>query len=457
MIYETVDELMEKAREAEGKSFGELDATGRIKNIKSKGLLGNIIEESHFGYKINSNAAPDFENLGIELKVTPFKKNKNGTFSSKERLVLNIIDYMKEHELTFESSTFMTKAVKMLIMLYLHESNTPLSNFKIYKAFINEFSETDLAVMKRDWETIVIKIKNGEAHHISESDTMYLSACTKGVNSSSVRKQPFSRIPAKQRAFSLKASYMTGLIRKVLTPELIESFSRPGELKEKTLDEVLEERFIPYYGKRIDDLCHEVGIKYNPGNKSMVAHLMSRLLGIKNNDLTEVEEFAKANIKFKTISLEPDGNLREHMSFTNIDFENFIHETWEESILYELFAEQKYLFLIFKFTEPYQKGLKRIPYFAGIQLWNMPQQMIEDELYSLWKEIQRVLLNGVQLSPKGNRVYNNLPGPDFNNVCHVRSKAADGKDKTLLPDGQWITKQCYWLDKKYILNILRDF
>lgn len=39
--------------------------------------------------------------------------------------------------------------------------------------------------------------------------TMYLAACTKGANAASVRRQPFSQIPAKQRAYSLKGSYMT--------------------------------------------------------------------------------------------------------------------------------------------------------------------------------------------------------------------------------------------------------
>jgi DNA mismatch repair protein MutH len=454
MIYETIEELMIKAQAAEGKTFGEIDNTGRIKNLRSKGTLGNIIEESYFGYEINSVSKPDFENLGVELKVTPFKKNKNGTYSSKERLVLNIIDYMREFKLTFETSSFLSKAAKMLIMLYQHEPDVEINDFRIFKAFLNEFSEEDLAVMRRDWEIIVSKIRNGEAHLISEADTMYLSACTKGVNKTSVRTQPFSEIMAKQRAFSLKASYMTGLIRKYLTPEHMESLTKPGELNTKTLDEILNERFMPHYGKRVDVLCQEVGIKYNPGNKSMIPHLMTKLLGVTRNDIDQIEEFSKANIKFKTIRREPDGKIREHMSFTNIDFDTLIKEKWEDSDLFNMFSEQKYLFLVFRFTEKYQKGLKRVPYFEGIKLWNMPQETIEGELYDLWAETRRIVREGVELVPKGNRINNNLPGSAFNYICHVRSKAQDGKDKILLPDGQWITKQSYWLDKEYIQKIL---
>ncbi|NLP52444.1 Sau3AI family type II restriction endonuclease [Bacillus sp. RO1] len=454
MKYETIDELMDKAYQAEGKTFGELDNTGRIKKIKSKGTLGHIIEESFFGYSVNSIAEPDFVELGVELKVTPIKKNKNGTLSSKERLVLNIIDYMKEFELTFETSSFYTKANKMLIMLYQYEKEQSLGDYRILKVFLNEFSEEDLAVIQRDWEIIVTKIKNGEAHLISEADTMYLSACTKGANKDSVRKQPFSPLKAKQRAFALKASYMTGIIRKQLTPDHLESLSTHQELKEKTLEQILQERFKPHYGKRIDQLCREVGIPYNSRNKSMVPHIMTKLLGVKKNNLSDIEEFAKANITFKTVSLEPNGSLREHMSFKNIDFKTFLHEDWEESELYELFAGQKFLFLVFRYTEEHQPKVKRIPYFEGIKLWNMPQKTIEEELYGLWNEIGDVLRYGVKLTIIGSKTYNNLPGPKFNNLCHVRPKAKDSKDKVKLPDGQYITKQCYWLDKQYVLSIL---
>jgi DNA mismatch repair protein MutH len=131
-----------------------------------------------------------------------------------------------------------------------------------------------------------------------------------------------------------------------------------------------------------------------------------------------------------------------------------IKEEWEDSDLFNMFSEQKYLFLVFRFTEEYQKGLKRIPYFEDIKLWNMPQETIEAELFDLWADTRRIVREGVELVPKGNRVNNNLPGSTFNNICHVRSKAQDGKDKVLLPDGQWITKQSYWLDKEYIQKIL---
>lgn len=57
-------------------------------SIKSKRQYGNYIEKYFYGYNPNNDAVADFPKVGIELKVTPFKVNKNNSISAKERLVL---------------------------------------------------------------------------------------------------------------------------------------------------------------------------------------------------------------------------------------------------------------------------------------------------------------------------------------------------------------------------------
>ena len=59
-------------------------------------------------------------------------------------------------------------------------------------------------IEKNKRNLIINKIRAGKAHEISEGDTNYLGACTKGANADSVREQPFNSIVAKQRAFCLK-------------------------------------------------------------------------------------------------------------------------------------------------------------------------------------------------------------------------------------------------------------
>ena len=93
-------EVLEKAKGAIGKKIGIFDTHGRLSNTKSKGRVGLVIEEGLFGLKQNSKPKPDFEELGIELKVTPYKKLSKSRdnapiYSAKERLVLHVIDYKK--------------------------------------------------------------------------------------------------------------------------------------------------------------------------------------------------------------------------------------------------------------------------------------------------------------------------------------------------------------------------
>lgn len=208
MDYKTEEELLNKAKEAEGLTFEEIDATGRIENGKAKGQLGQIIEESFFGYEINSKNEADFSDLGIELKVTPIKKNKNGTLSAKERLVLNIINYHNEVQTAFETSSFWLKNREVLMIFYEWIANISRGDYKVAKSYLHKYPEEDLEIIKQDWQTIVEKIRAGLAHELSEADTNYLAACTKGANKSSLRSQPFSDIEAMQRAYSFKQSYM---------------------------------------------------------------------------------------------------------------------------------------------------------------------------------------------------------------------------------------------------------
>ncbi|MEG1648140.1 MAG: Sau3AI family type II restriction endonuclease, partial [Bacilli bacterium] len=183
----------------------------------NKGGLGQLIEKYLFNIDNNSDSEPDFMSAGIELKVTPYKKIKNGKLSAKERLVLNIIDYMTEYKNEFKSSHFWYKNNKIQLLWYLWEANKDKKDLIITNEKLMELEKNeDLKQIEEDWNFITQKIKDGKAHEISEADTMYLGACSKGANSSSTRKQPFNDIPAMQRAFCFKNSYMTELVRKYI-------------------------------------------------------------------------------------------------------------------------------------------------------------------------------------------------------------------------------------------------
>ena len=212
--YTTREAILKRALEIKGIPLKNVDKTGRLST--GKGAIGTVIEESWFEYTPNSESEPDFPEAGVELKVTPYLRGRNG-IRAKERLVCNIINYMEEYDRTFMTSAFWHKCNTMLLMSYEHLTDKPKGDYHIDAAVLFSFPEEDLIIIEHDWQVIIEKVRSGRAHEISEGDTMYLAACTKGANASSVRPQPFSSMPAKQRAYSLKSSYMTQILNKYMT------------------------------------------------------------------------------------------------------------------------------------------------------------------------------------------------------------------------------------------------
>lgn len=447
------ESILKYALNLKGKTFGELDKFNRLKNKKNKGSLGHVIEESYFGYDINSDSNPDFSVAGIELKVTPFKINKNKTISAKERLVLNIIDYNEEYKHDFYDSSFWNKSKMMLLVFYEWKPEVKQEDYIIKDVILYEFNEDDLAIIKNDWQIIIDKIKQGKAHEISESDTSYLAACTKGQNKNSVRLQPFSEIPAKQRAFSLKSGYMTQLLREHFNQTEGANVSLLNGSR-KTIEQVLKEKFESYYGMSIDEIANlfDVNIYTKEGKltKNHAQILSSAILGLKGTNIKDIEEFNKADIKFKTIRIEKDGHIKQHMSFKNFKYTEIVKEEWEDSELRNMFAEQKYLFVVFKFDENNVLRLNKV------KLWNMPISVLDTKLKETWEETVRVINEGIQINIKGNKKFDNLPGSTFNRVCHVRPHAGTSEDTYPLPQGGEHVRKCFWLDREYVENIIKN-
>ena len=120
-----------------------------------------------------------------------------------------------------------------------------------------------MEIIKKDWQTINKKIVDGKAHELSEGDTFYLGACTKGANAQSVRKQPFSEIPAKQRAYSFKQGYVNHIIASIAN-EPTEIYGKlipsVAVAKKKTIEEIVIEKFKPFYGKTEEEIVKSLKI-----------------------------------------------------------------------------------------------------------------------------------------------------------------------------------------------------
>lgn len=442
--YRTKEAVLKKGQEIIGIPFGEIDVNNEWLG-NGKGGIGQMIESCWFGYTPNNEAAPDFPEAGVELKATPYIHTRNG-ISAKERLVCNIIDYMTEYANTFETSAFYQKCNCMLLMSYEHKKDAPKSDFTIDKAVLFSFPTADLIIIKQDWEKIIAKVRAGNAHLITEGDTLYLAACTKGANSSSVRKQPFNDVLAKQRAYSLKTSYMTRILRTYIFGEQQDEhiIADWHELQEIDFETLVINRVRPYFGKTQTELKELFGVETTAKNLNEI--LLARMLGVSGK-ITKTEEFQNANIIPKTIRIQRNGHIKESMSFPAFKFTEIINESWEDSRLLNFLEPAKFLFVIFR-ENAYGEYV-----FENIKFWNIPFEDLE-EVRRVWERTVAVINNGVHLWFDGRVIRNNFPKSSESRVAHVRPHARDSSDTYPLPDGREMPKQCFWFNRGYIENII---
>lgn len=417
----------------------------------TKGSFGHILEEYYFQYKINSDSRPDFPEAGVELKVSGYVRNKSGKKRAKERLVMNIINFLEIVHEKFDDSSFLRKNATLLLIFYHYLYDMDQLDYPIHYAQLFQYPEKDLKIIRDDWNTIVRKVREGKAHEISEADTNYLGACTKGASSLSVREQPYSDIMAKQRAFSLKSSYLTHILNEyVIKGKVTYSDSiikNPEVLDEVTFEELILKKIESNKGKTLKELAIEYMVTTNPKGKSFTADIAKAMLGVKGE---HIEEFEKANIKIKTIRIGKNGKIREHMSFPAFRFMDLVQEEWETSNLRQMFLETRYLFVVYRFDENEDLRLD------GAMFWNVPYDDLEGEIRRVWERTRKVVSEGIIERKVGKRTLTNLPGSGESEILHVRPHARNRKDTYPLPNEENYTKQSFWLNNSYILKQIME-
>ena len=411
-------------------------------NIRNKGNLGNLIEKHYFFYDNNTSPEPDFNEAGVELKVTPYLIRNNGSLKAKERLVLSIINYDKDFkEETFIDSHVYRKCALMLLIYYLYEPAKERIDYIMNYIKLFEFPEEDLEIIKNDYKIIIDKIKAGKAEELSESDTNYLGACTKGANAKDVVSQPFSDEKAMKRAFCLKNSYMSYILNHYIINETkdYESVIKDASiLKKQSLEQYIINQLKPYYGKDIEELKYRFNIPYDITNKSFTYLLAKGMLNVVND---KIEEFEKANIKIKAIRLNKNGIPKESMSFPAFKYNDIIKEDWLSSELYENFSTTKYLFMIYQYID------ENTLIFKKSMFWNVPEKDLQTEIKKVWEEtVNRIKNNN----------YNNLPKSNESEILHVRPHGRNKLDTYPTPDGKQATKKCFWFNKQYIKKQIEE-
>lgn len=436
---------------------------------KGKGGLGQMVEELFFNYKVNSNREVDFPDAHVELKCAPLLKSRsNDSYKIKERLVCTMIDYFEIANTSFEDSHLISKCQLMLLLFYLHINGNETYDYEFLFRILWQLPEKDLILIKKDYQTIADKVRRGEAHLLSEGDTIYLGACRKGQKDDNKQAQPNSEIKAYKRAFSLKPAYMRYILKHVVESgnthfsnytevensnfELVSS----TELQNSTFEDIILKRFAPYIGKNYVQICEMLGIKaYQAKNKyADIGALIASNSDSKR--LSSSEEFIKSGIVMKTIRLQGNGVPKESMSFKNIDYcEIFENDDWLESETYEIFTN-RFMFVVFKpivgekitiYNNKTKESLTEKSYILdSVFFWTMPpEDLILAKNY--WENIRHAVIT------------NNITQKAFWSISdhkkfHVRPKARVKSDRAVNPNGGFCDKYCYWFNADYVKQIV---
>lgn len=469
----TMRQIMAKGIRPDG--YKEQDYSAK----QRKGGVGNLIEECYFGYRSNNDERPDFPEAGVELKATCYDViARNGRLSAGERLVITMIPYDREVTTDFFKSHLWTKCKSILLIYY--ERNRGIDTLDQMVKYVKLFQipKNDLRIIIDDYKKIVSYIISGRADELSEGLTTYLGACTKGATAEKswvVQFYPFIEDDgtpvyrkAKRRAFCLKRKYMDYILHEYFIPsaqagERAERIVGDGFAQEATFDEIVTGLIGRFVGMSDREIANRFGLEFT-GKKLQWATLAYKMLGIKGN---RAEEFQKGNISVRAVRVREDGSVVESLSFANFKFQDLVDQAdWDESDLFDYLDSTRFLFVVFKERD----GVLRL---KGSFFWSMPMSDIDGDAKRCWAETRETLIRGVRLEKRitsSGRVSitNDLPSAKDNLVMHVRPKAqrsayllADGtrignidSDADRLPDGRYMTKQCFWINNTYIASVI---
>lgn len=410
------------------------------KEYHGKGNFGQALEEVYFGKKNDTLSEPDFNKAKLELKVSPLIRLKNNQIRVKERLVLNHFRYVDIDKEVFEQSHFLSKDALILLVFYFYSKEHGPEMQEVDLVDIWECMKEDGDQIEADWNTIVKKVHDGKAEEISEGDTLFLGACTKGTTrDESLQTQPHSRVLAPGRALCFKQSYMNKVFRTLTNRKLHRKeteqrfITKPSEAFQDRIVELTN----PYLGKDCAQISKMFGLQSQA--KSKFALLARMMMGFSRAK-QRFYEFDAANIQIKTIRVEKNGRIRESMSFKPIVYTEIVNQEWEDSDFYQELIS-KFIFVIFRKTDD-----ELDYYLSDIKFWNMPEKDIMIVRH-VWERTKACVAEDD---------FSNLPKIREHLIAHVRPHAKNKNDMMETPSGRFEYKRSFWLNNDYIQTHIVD-
>jgi DNA mismatch repair protein MutH len=164
----SIDELLTRSKILENKTFAEIAAQLNLiipdDPTKRKGFVGKVLEQI-LGADGGNLPAPDFSQLGVELKTLPL----SSTGKVKESTFVTHIPLLTLHTQSFETSDCYLKLKQVLWITIDADVKIPFVYRRIGPAILWSPSAADFAILKQDWQWFAYMIGTGKLAEIDGS------------------------------------------------------------------------------------------------------------------------------------------------------------------------------------------------------------------------------------------------------------------------------------------------
>lgn len=512
-IYEKKD-IIQKFDDILNKTFGEIDNHNIFEHARTegfdlqKGIAGVVVEQCVLGYDPDTRQEADLvviddgEHIDTELKVTGMRVSDIGGkhFIAKEPISITAVGIYDIANQTFFNSHFWNKLEHMLIVYYHYLSDTKVSpyeykNFPIKGYEFHEFNHDDTETLRRDWSCVHDLIVSIIERHPGPKDKAWKAAVREEyLDRHSGLRRFLSYIdlaPKFPPRFRLKKSTVDTIISRHFGYELEQL---PG--KYTTISDVdskcreLEQR---YKGMTIGEIADIFDVpKLTAGgkeNKGITEQITVKMFGGESKKLNKIELFQRFGLIAKSITVTSLGGRTEDMKLFHIDFEEMLQDTFteedgttrpftfEDSELYEYFADHEFLCIIYDEPEKEyihdQETRRRVEVkhplamnrFYGFHRLVFSDEFIDTVVRAVWEDTRKKiknneLIDNVNQTKDGNIVINDngevSSAPNFikssQNDVFIRGggKNSSKVNKTECVNGIRMLPQFIWIKGKAI-------
>jgi DNA mismatch repair protein MutH len=236
MDFKDEKELINYAKKLEGLRFSEISSLiGKLDEgyrKHTKGVAAKVIETDYFGIPTNSSEAPDFEYLGIELKVSPLRYiERLKLYTTKERNVLKMVDYKEiANNEKWTQTKIQKKLNRILFVLYVHDNSLNAWDWRVVKVFIWSPSNRQNELIQNDYEIMRQNVLAG--NNLREGEHIFFATCPKhggGYLKDSPLESPRSSLAehpvmkfAEKRGYCIKREAFILLIAESIGVQLVQ-------------------------------------------------------------------------------------------------------------------------------------------------------------------------------------------------------------------------------------------